>query len=651
MTATETELLVEKFGPAVDNPDTTAECVSIMRIFSLSVEELSFKWESYVLASGDNDLAVTIDNLREFQNYLQKQLEEQAKSKRVKVNNGRVAPSPAAINSRTRTPGSASSFLDSMLATPAPSNRKKSSATSSMAISTPSHHKTPSRTPFNNSISSNVSSSPLDASISTTTTPPKMSQQTPYNHRNDSGKIVETLNPDLQKFQRIPPKESRVKLAMNINVKKFDYRTMFQKLIEASEYLDQQINEFTEIIEKEYKVEVGNASKVSQSEIVVVGRIVSESQEEDKANARSLMLECSRVSAAGMKAKLNLSGLQDFSLFSGQIVALKGQNPTGNEFVVKSILELPLLPSAATTKPDLEKIVTRQADQPVSIIAASGPFTLSSNIDYEPLAELVQRINEDAPDAVILLGPFIDISHPLIASGDFKLTDPTTGQEIENATLETIFKLKVLPLLLSIQDPNCLVILIPHVRDAISNHAAFPQHQFDRKSLGLPKNFKCIPNPSTFSLNESVMTAASIDSIQDIIRASISRGSLATNAIRVAFEQILSQRQIYPVFPGSTSFPAISQRTGVNIDIPYLGLSRISNALPDILISPSILKHTTQVVRNVIVINPGFLAKNNSGGTFARLIINPPDPDLLDHESDVIVHSLWERTKIDIIKI
>ena len=49
---------------------------------------------------------------------------------------------------------------------------------------------------------------------------------------------------------------------------------------------------------------------------------------------------------------------------------------------------------------------------------AAGPFTTSDSLLYEPLADLMQKVQNDKPDLLILLGPFVDTKHDQIINGD-----------------------------------------------------------------------------------------------------------------------------------------------------------------------------------------------------------------------------------------
>jgi DNA polymerase alpha subunit B len=59
-----------------------------------------------------------------------------------------------------------------------------------------------------------------------------------------------------------------------------------------------------------------------------------------------------------------------------------------------------------------------------------------------------------------------------------------------------------------------------------------------------------------------------------------------------------------------------------------------------------------QVVESVLVINPGTLAKRRAAGTYARIIVHPAKVTDEERQRGVAVaHRLWERSRVDIVKI
>jgi DNA polymerase alpha subunit B len=54
---------------------------------------------------------------------------------------------------------------------------------------------------------------------------------------------------------------------------------------------------------------------------------------------------------------------------------------------------------------------------PIQIVVAAGPFTQSDTLTYQPLEDLLEYIQEHNPHLVILIGPFIDATHPYVVQG------------------------------------------------------------------------------------------------------------------------------------------------------------------------------------------------------------------------------------------
>ena len=54
----------------------------------------------------------------------------------------------------------------------------------------------------------------------------------------------------------------------------------------------------------------------------------------------------------------------------------------------------------------------------------------------------------------------------------------------------------------------------------------------------------------------------------------------------------------------------------------------------------------------MLVINPGTLAKRRAAGTYARMIVQPAIVNEADREKGIaMAHKLWERARVDIVRI
>jgi DNA polymerase alpha subunit B len=385
---------------------------------------------------------------------------------------------------------------------------------------------------------------------------------------------------------------------------------MAMKSSEASELLDDRIDEFMTLIQAHHKLEdsdFGSAASQSTNEIVAIGRIASDSLS-GKLNASSLVLETSRRMGAGLRVPLKIDKLSGFQFFPGQIVALKGINTAGEDFAVSEILEAPLLPSSASPSSALEAHIQRlrggpdamdsdTPPAPLNIILGSGPYTADGNLDFEPLHALCSQAADSYADALILTGPFLDIDHPLVASGDFDLPEEAVI-EPDTATMSTVFKYLISPafIQLTASNPTITVLLVPSVKDAISKHVSWPQEPFPRKDLGLPKSVKIVGNPMTFALNEISVGISSQDVLTELRIAEVIGGKPKDASLLARLPKyMIEQRNFFPLFPPveRDSLPKTGTSSGVPagamLDTSFLKLGEMINVRPDILIVPSAL--------------------------------------------------------------
>lgn len=95
--------LREQFSNAAPNleADVLAELQSICRIHSIDAQELWYKWESYSMKMGQDDLKLTIDTARALKKDVQDALERENRSKAHTASaNKRVGGTPrGAVNS------------------------------------------------------------------------------------------------------------------------------------------------------------------------------------------------------------------------------------------------------------------------------------------------------------------------------------------------------------------------------------------------------------------------------------------------------------------------------------------------------------------------------------------------------------------------
>ncbi|OAQ64643.1 DNA polymerase alpha/primase associated subunit [Pochonia chlamydosporia 170] len=602
-----------RFSPNTPlEPDILSEIHSILRLHDLSVEDFFFKWESYCIKMDlDAQAGLSLSSLRSLKQNLQDELEKSRRAAQVRNERKVVNATPKANSG-----GDVFGMLDGLV---------------------PS-------TPATGRLNRNAGGSALKRKMDGLKmgSSPGMSDQlksmnglpaTSFADRVNPGDVVEVLNSHLQPAEApiAPFSEPRIKLTAASDQKKMAYKPLAMKLSEASEILDDRIDDFMAIVQDHHKLDdsaFGSAASQSTTEIVAVGRIASDSME-GKLNAASLVLETSRRTGMGLRVPLKMEKIRSWSFFPGQIVALRGNNATGNEFVVNEILEIPLLPNAASSSSALE--AHREKFK-------GGPDAMDAADSYA--------------DALILTGPFIDIDHPLIATGDFDLPEEAT-QDPDTATMSTVFKYLFATALnrACSANPHLTIVLVPSVRDILDKHVSWPQDSMPRKDLGLPKSAKIVSNPMTLSMNEMVIGISSQDILYELRTEELAKtsGDLMGRLVRYLVEQ----RHYFPLFPTTErgKLPKTGTEegiaTGAVVDVSYLRLGEMVNVRPDVVLVPSSLPPFVKVVESVLAINPGPLSKRKGAGTYARMTLYPPTVDGGDMQS----HRIFDRARVEIVRI
>lgn len=634
--------LIKKFGHSDD--EVFARIVAVQSLFNFSNDDIYIQWEAFVVTHENGDADLSIENIDKFQQYLQDLL---------------------ALTNQKRTP--AVKKVRDLSA-----KRKPLEFSSSPGMALPS---TPSLKRKKPTLSSEIDSSPSKRDAASS--PVKDSQH--------SNVVLETLNPEVD----VGEFGENVQLAANFDPEKFKFRTMAMKLLESADVLDDQIDTFSQQLLTQYKekdIQLGNPCMSSQFDIICCGRIVPDSPFYDSMivqnlNDKSLFLETSRLGGIGQRIPLDLSSLPEYSFFPGQIVGLRGRNPTGRVFVAHEVLVLPELGTPVSSAVDLAEF----GNEGSKILIAAGPFTNQHTLDYTRLEKLVDHVNtEIKPQIVLLFGPFLDITNKAVESGSVELPNVATNQQPKN--LDELFRALVTPILRKF-DSNIQVVLLPSFKDSASKHTSYPQSSLDRKRLGLPKNFKSFPNPSSFSINEIVVGASNADvfkDLKDIYKSGVSpdKSKLFSNRFERIANHIFEQRRFYPVFPGSVKRVTLPKEEsdkltnlvdglmgedlvetavgGSSLEVPYIGVTELGDSLPDVLIVPSELKYFAKVIKGVVVINPGQFIRPNKDplredGSYVVMTTRGPDAgDEKNIEpvegSDLFYHNVYKRSRVDILR-
>ncbi|KIY04057.1 uncharacterized protein Z520_00749 [Fonsecaea multimorphosa CBS 102226] len=637
------------------SPDILGVLESILRVHSLGVDELFIKWEVYCLKMGSEETKLDLETARMFAKDVQDSVERGGQHQHTAAPKSAVkserkslvhAATPRAVGTSSDVFGMLDELTPNAISRRTGSVKRKGGDFDSPVPRKVSRPETTNRT-------TPGKAGKIDASAGI-----------PFSERPNAGQIIETLNEHLSAAEApiAPFSQARLRLVSGTEYKKFQYKPMAMRLRESSEVLDERIDDFLALIQKAHNLEdsaFGNAAAQRTSEIIAVGRIACDTAD-GKLNSASLVLEMSRRMGAGLRVPLKVDGLPSYQFFPGQIVALRGTNASGLYFTVKEVLSVPKLPMPSSLPSNIEAINERlevsdnSSSLPLNIMIASGPFTAEDNLDYEPLQALCEKAEESMADALILLGPFLDVEHPMLASGDFDLPD-VRGLDQE-ASLAALFRLWISTPLqrLCSAVPGITVVTIPSTRDLMSKHVSWPQERLTKKDLALPKQVTMLPNPSFISLNEVVFGVSSQDILYELSREQLSHGPGQDLLTRLP-GYLIDQRHFFPLFPPMSrdklSSNGVVKATGACLDVGYLKLGEWMQVKPDVLILPSMLTPSIKVVDSVMVINPGQLSKRKAAGTYSQISLHPRMLSEEEKSARTVAHNVFERGRVDIIRI
>ena len=408
---------------------------------------------------------------------------------------------------------------------------------------------------------------------------------------------------------------------------------MWERLDERARLLDAQVVAFERALSGRDDVPpLSSVSTAGSEEATFVGRVCCEG--EGRLNVQSLFLEGSRASSNGCRVRVDLKDCPEYALFPGQIVAVIGIN-IRHSIVAKRVLTV--LPPRDAQAAAAATAAAAAADGPaagrsaVAIMSAAGPFTTTDDLTYAPFSALLQKATEVRPDCLVLLGPFVDESHPAVAGGDVPVT------------YETLFCRQVLdPLKDWIESqleaeatkiPH--VVLLPSPKDA---HllGAYPQPPLELPRNALPEHVRpyvhSLSNPATFRIGGLRVAAASVDTLfllgqQELAKAPTPMDPSAPKPDRMArlASHVLQQRHLLPLFP-----TPLDERQPLPVDVTANLRAGGLPCLPEVLLVPSELAPFAKLgFGGVLCVNPGKLTKAAAGGNYALISVHPasePEP-------------------------
>jgi len=342
-----------------------------------------------------------------------------------------------------------------------------------------------------------------------------------------------------------------------------------------------------------------NLNQMNQSITFYIGRVIEGYEKKTKIDLKDVFLE-NFLENRSIIVKLDLSQLSEFSLFPGQVVVLKGSNPTGNEIIVFEIWSDFSFFNSISKNLRILNNTKSQIKHSLIIQIGCGPFYYSDLFGFEQALffhEFFYKSKKIKPDVIILCGPFLDETNELIENCSFVYQDEW---------IKFLRKLKDCILRLKLE--NTSFFFIPSIRD-LHHRPSFPQPPFN--TIGTPNNWYFISNPSFFTIESLVFAVSSFDSLFFIRERGFFQGN-SNNLVLDLPSHLVQQKSFLPIYPILNE--SIDWSAQHNFKFPLM---------PDILIIPSCLTcFARQIQGKTIYINPGKLSLRKCRGTFAWLQIS-----------------------------
>ncbi|XP_053679469.1 DNA polymerase alpha subunit B [Anopheles nili] len=349
-------------------------------------------------------------------------------------------------------------------------------------------------------------------------------------------------------------------------------------------------------------IKVHHVDHPSSEPIRVLGRIIVESLSQPNAvstsasNKKKLaIIDLDEHSLRYTMLDLSKVITPSWSVFSGQTVLLEGINPRGTLFTASKIhyertLTIPRPPSGL--------------DFTLTMVIASAPFTDSNDLLYEKFSSLMQFCSNNAPDVLILTGPFADANCKLYA-------------EVAE-TFEEYFENMINTIMNKIGAKTEVFVVANH--DDVVSSFAYPTAPY--KVTNFYRNLHFLPDPCVFTVEGIEIGVTTVDVIKQLIEseytpdASATAVSIGGDKIKRAYSHMFHQASFYPLNPPPENVP---------LDVDMLNdFGRLSR-VPNVMICPSALNRYVREINGCICINPGFVDGHATDGSYARLIIQSPE--------------------------
>lgn len=121
---------------------------------------------------------------------------------------------------------------------------------------------------------------------------------------------------------------------------------------------------------------------------------------------------------------------------------------------------------------------------------------MDEDLKYDPVRDLLNYVAENQPHILMLIGPFVDENHPILAKGDIK------------ETFEEFFEDLIGGISTALSDTNVRIILVSSMKD-IHHMKVFPTPAYNL-AYRYP-NVVVVEDPSVLKLDDLLVGVTSVD--------------------------------------------------------------------------------------------------------------------------------------------
>jgi DNA polymerase alpha subunit B len=576
-------------GTEIQSDEILQKCWQLAVTYSFSLKDLLDYWETYLVNhQHPSNYPLNAETMPKFVSFVHAEHERKQRQQRRGVNRERVH------NYTKDTLQLLNSYYDAshLSSIPPPDRSPSDEEDQQMSVS--------------------------DAEEAAMDTSPRRGQRT------DSGKIDETFNSSLVSlFSAEENTQTEVTsftlLSSSSPLCSYMYDRLPAKIRALEEHFEHVANRLQVIHRLEDVVRLGPPQ--THDTFTVIGRVCAIKATQNTSQTSMLFLK------NGQRIKLDLVRLLNYSLFPGQIVAVRASNPYGVRLICQDIYTDASLPHYAQL-PSAQQLQTSLRARAARIILASGPFTAPNNWKYDPLMDL---LSSKQPDLLVLMGPFVDCEHTKVK---------------EECDVTYTFEMQFMKVYKELRkyaerSPHTHVVVVPSLRD-VHHDAVFPQPPFTiAPSPDVPSNLHFVPNPAYFLFNGILIGACSTDVLRHLAAEEVSVTNANQKVDRFVHltQHLIHQQSFYPLFPPAAVEDVVPLHVSELRRVTFADLPHT----PDILLFASDFHCFARKVDNVLCVNAGRALKGQSGHYAEFSILADP--------TQTPTTPIVDRTRVDICRL